>query len=202
MLFWRCFPPSSVFILPPTLRGLFSRAGGGKVSSLPVRGGVLCSHLCRKATLSGSPLLILCARGKRLVSPRERVPCVHVGSVRARVHPDGLLWLDNEGKEVSHSSRVAETTRGFPWLLPPLAGRSRVATGRKYAIPRLLLLTSPHAVIRARLLSSVARVCACVCVWKSLQAEAASRALNANSPRARVDLLARSILRWDARASL
>lgn len=116
--------PSSVFILPPTLRVLFSRAGGGKVRSLPCVAASSARTRAAKrspATLPGSPLLILCARGKRLVSPRAR-SCVHVGSVRARVHPDGLLWLDNEGKEVSHSSRVAETTRGFPWLLPPSQG--------------------------------------------------------------------------------
>lgn len=80
-----------------------------------------CAAKRSPGTLSGSPLLTLCARGKRLVSPRARSH-VHVGSVRARVHAEGSVWLDNEGKEVSHSSRVAETARGFPWLLPHAQG--------------------------------------------------------------------------------
>lgn len=75
--FSRAAPPSSVFILPPTLKGLFSGAGGGKVSS-PLRVAAFCAASRPPATRRGSSLVTLCARGKRLASPRARA-CVHVG---------------------------------------------------------------------------------------------------------------------------
>lgn len=186
-------------MLPPTLEGLFSRAGGGKVSS-PACVAAFSARTCAAGrspgTLSGSPLLTLCARGKRLVSLRAR-SCVHVGSGRARVHADGSVWLDNEGKEMSHSSRVAETARGFPWLLPLLQGVHVLQQAENTQFPGCCCWLH-----RMRLGSfPLWRACS---RRKSLQ-QRLLLAFNANSPagsRARVDLLTRWILRWDARARL
>lgn len=112
------------------------------------------------------------------------------------MHADVSVWLDNEGKEVSRSSE------GFSLAPPSLAGRSRVAAGRKDAIPGLVPLTSPHALIRARLLASVACVRACVQPQEKPAAEAASRLQRQESRRImRACWSARAVLRWDTRGS-
>lgn len=74
--------------------------------------------------------------GKIFVSPRVS-SFVHVAvnvHVCANVHADGLVWLDKGGGSVTFELCYGDS-EGFSLAPPSLTGRSRVATGTKYAIP-------------------------------------------------------------------
>lgn len=133
--FLAALPPSSVFIPPPTFRGLFSGAGGGGGELAAVRGGAFCSHSLRGRFRD--PLCGFCAPEVSGVFHRERVlvsmldPYVHVCTLTG---PCG--WI---------RSRAAETARGFPWLLPHLRGVHVLQQAEKTQFPAAGACGDPRA---------------------------------------------------------